>query len=172
MFSYTKKLAIVVSTAFALTACDWSSDSVEATNTAPEAVSDSVSTTADTQLMGQLEASDRDGDSLSFSLSSEPMNGSVIVDTDGSYRYQPDPEFVGDDAFSFSVSDGELNAEGTISIAVEVLQVSFLSTVRAAFEQESQSTPLAVNGREFEQDVLDTAEFDDLIEAGEVSGND
>lgn len=172
MFSYIQKLAIVLSVTLAVSACNWSNDSEPEPNMAPEALSESVSTSADTAFMGQLAGSDSDGDELVFSLGSEPVNGSVMVDADGAYTYTPKAEFVGEDSFTFTVSDGELSAEGTISISVEVLQVSFRDSVRDAYSQNAQSTPLAVNGRNYEQDVMNTAEFDDLVAAGEVSGND
>lgn len=170
MFSYKQKLAIVLSAALAVSGCNWSGDSVA--NIAPEALSESAVTTADTVLMGQLVGSDSNGDALTFSLASEPANGSVIIGADGAYTYTPAAEFVGDDSFSFTVSDGEFSAEGSISITVEVLQVSFRDSVRDAYSQNAQATPLAVNGRNYEQDVMNTAEFDDLVAAGEVSGND
>ncbi|RUO66424.1 hypothetical protein SAMN06297229_0066 [Pseudidiomarina planktonica] len=172
MSSYIQKLAIVLSVTFAVSACNWSGDKEPTPNTAPEALSDSVSTSTDTVLMGQLAGSDGEGDELVFSLAAEPVNGSVTVAADGAYTYTPNAEFVGDDSFSFSVSDGELSDEGTISINVEVLQVSFRDSVRDAYSQSAQATPLAVNGRNYEQDVMNTAEFDDLVAAGEVSGND
>lgn len=166
------RIAVIMSSLLVLSACGGSSDDEPMPNSTPRAVSESVTTTTDTPVMGQLTASDRDGDALTFSLGDEPMNGTVTVSSTGAFTYTPAAEYTGDDSFSFSVSDGDLSAEGTISITVEVLQVSFRSAVREAYAQDAQSAPLSVNGREYDQDVMDTAEFDDLVAAGEVSGND
>ncbi len=51
-------------------------------------------------------ASDVDGDVLSYALSSDPRSGSVAVSGDGMFVYTPRSGFIGDDSFSYSVSDG------------------------------------------------------------------
>lgn len=172
MNSSKTRIALLISSMLVLSACGGSSDDEPTPNSTPRAVSESVTTTTDTSVMGQLNASDRDGDALTFRLEDEPMNGTVTVSSSGSFTYTPASEYTGDDSFSFSVSDGELSDEGTISITVDVLQVSFRSAVRESYGQDAQDTPLSVNGREYDQDVMDTAEFDDLVASGEVSGND
>lgn len=141
-------------------------------NTAPEAISSSITTTAETPAMGQLTAADSEEGTLTFSLDAAPNQGTVSVASDGSFIYTPNAEFVGSDAFTFRVSDGQFSSRGSVSVTVNELTVSFRTAVRDAFGQSSRARSLAVNGRDYQQDVTTTAEFDDLVAAGEVFGND
>ncbi|MGB0466608.1 MAG: tandem-95 repeat protein [Pontibacterium sp.] len=76
----------------------------------------------DTPLTGQLVASDMDGDSLSYALAQdgEPAHGTLLLNADGSYTYNPEPDFVGNDSFTYQVSDGQ----GGVTLASVSLTVS------------------------------------------------
>ena len=102
------------------------SESSTQSNTAPiftdpnnVVVGDTVSFTTDedTPVSGRLNASDDDNDALTFSLSQSPGNGSVVLNSDGSWTYTPNDDFNGDDSFSAMVSDGQ---GGTDTITVNV----------------------------------------------------
>ncbi|HZQ32321.1 MAG TPA: Ig-like domain-containing protein, partial [Mycobacterium sp.] len=57
---------------------------------------------------GNLNAVDPDGDPLTFTVTQNPSNGTVVVNTDGSYTYTPTPGFAhtgGSDAFTVTVDD-------------------------------------------------------------------
>ena len=64
-------------------------------NRVPEAISGTLSITEDDgEIVGQLSAIDRDaGDSLTFSVASQPAEGSVVVNADGSYSFNPGADF-------------------------------------------------------------------------------
>ena len=64
------------------------------------------STPEDTPFNGNLTGTDVDGDTLTFSKASNPSNGTVTVNPDGSYTYKPNPNFTGSDTFTYKVSDG------------------------------------------------------------------
>ncbi|MDN7124559.1 hypothetical protein [Pseudidiomarina terrestris] len=49
---------------------------------------------------------------------------------------------------------------------------SFRILVRDAYAQESTAAPITVNDKDIDFDVLDTAEFDDLIASGTINGRD
>ncbi len=92
-----------------------------ALNTPPVTFDETVSTREDEALSGQLVATDPDADALSFTLEDggEPENGTVTLNTDGSYTYTPDPNFSGTDTFTYAVSDGRggtTTATATITI--------------------------------------------------------
>ena len=72
----------------------------------------------DSNIAIKLIASDPEGDSLTFSLISGPMNGS-ITGTGPSYSYTPSRDFNGVDSFEVQASDGEL----TSNVALITLNV-------------------------------------------------
>ncbi len=55
---------------------------------------------------GVVIGSDVDGDSLTYSKGTDPVHGSVVVNSDGTYTYTPDADFIGLDSFVVTVSDG------------------------------------------------------------------
>jgi VCBS repeat-containing protein len=65
-----------------------------------------ITTPEDTPVSGRVNAFDRDGDSLAFSLASRPANGTAVLNSDGSYTYTPNANFNGRDSFTVLVSDG------------------------------------------------------------------
>jgi hypothetical protein len=94
-------------------------------NNPPVAVADSYQTEQDEMLKivasGVLSNdSDPDGDTISAVPSSETtqFGGSVVISSNGSFTYAPPTGFVGTDTFTYTVTDGELNAQGTVSITV------------------------------------------------------
>ncbi|PSW54662.1 Ig-like domain-containing protein, partial [Photobacterium leiognathi] len=72
---------------------------------------------------GTLTATDIDGDTLMFTQSTEPANGTVTVDANGNWTYTPNTNFNGDDSFTVTVSDGKGGTD-TITINVEVIAVA------------------------------------------------
>lgn len=133
-------------------------------NQAPTASGASLTTQADTELTGMLSAEDADGDSLTFALVDESANGSVTVEADGSFSYQPNDTFTGNDSFSFRASDGDRDSNvANVEIVIEPLEVSFSTYSRQAFGQMPTDEPLPVNGRVFVQDVAEPSAYDDLL---------
>ncbi len=63
--------------------------------------------------------SDPDGDALQVTYASDPANGSVTINPDGTLTYSPDANFAGTDTFSYTVSDGE----GGTSVATVTVYV-------------------------------------------------
>jgi VCBS repeat-containing protein len=92
---------------------------VAAVNDAPVAADDSVTTDEDTSTAGNVLANDTDldGDALTASLLSGPSNGSLTLNTDGSFTYTPAVGFTGTDGFTYTVSDGQ---GGTATAAVTI----------------------------------------------------
>ncbi|WP_210467780.1 Ig-like domain-containing protein, partial [Vibrio crassostreae] len=90
-----------------------------------DAIGDTVSfiTDEDTPVSGTLSASDEDGDSLSFSKSTEPSNGTVVIDENGDWTYTPNENYNGDDSFTVIVDDGNGGTD-TITVNVAVTPVN------------------------------------------------
>ena len=87
-------------------------------NDAPVAKSSAVSVDEDSPFSGRLQATDVDGDQLTFALVSQPVNGGVLLNADGSFTYTPKADFNGSDSFSYKVSDGTLESSATATVTV------------------------------------------------------
>lgn len=72
---------------------------------------------------------DVNGNSLSAVLETPPRNGSLSLGTDGAFRYEPDPDFVGDDSFTYRADDGNVLSE-PVTVEIAVTQEAFPLTVR------------------------------------------
>ncbi|ELV7518558.1 tandem-95 repeat protein, partial [Photobacterium damselae] len=92
-------------------------------NDAPIGEDVSAETQEDTAVTGQLTATDVDGDNLTFKPGSNPENGSVTINADGSWEYVPNPDFNGEDSFTVVVDDGNGGTD-TITVIVNVTPVN------------------------------------------------
>ncbi|OLS40375.1 Ig-like domain-containing protein [Bacillus sp. MRMR6] len=77
----------------------------------------SVSTLRNTEVLGNVEASDPDGDTLSYSVTGNASNGTAVVDATGKWTYTPVTGFTGADNFTITVSDGK---GGVVSVVIHV----------------------------------------------------
>ncbi len=74
----------------------------------------------DTVFSDTLAAFDVEGDDLTFSAGTLPLNGILTVNPNGTFDYIPDEGFLGTDSFTYDVSDGNGGtATGTVNIEVE-----------------------------------------------------
>ncbi|WP_374663339.1 tandem-95 repeat protein [Ramlibacter sp.] len=71
-------------------------------------------------LVNPLEAAnDIDGDALTPAIVNGPLHGTVTLNADGTFTYQPDANYSGADSFTYTVSDGELVSQpATIHVTV------------------------------------------------------
>lgn len=74
-------------------------------NESPVASASPVTTPEDTPVNGRIDATDIDGDLLSFAVTAAPLHGSVVVNADGTYTYTPAPNYNGTDSFVVRVCD-------------------------------------------------------------------
>jgi len=92
-------------------------------NDIPTALDDAYNTDEETELVvaapGVLENDfDVDGDDLVAVLVSAPVHGVLNLNSDGSFTYLPDPDFTGQDLFTYLADDGELSGLATVRINV------------------------------------------------------
>lgn len=89
-------------------------------NRAPVLGNLQFSTTEDTDLSGQLTATDADGDALTFTRSSNPSKGTVTAfGTNGSFTYRPNRDAFGSDTFTVGVADSPASGTiGTVTIQI------------------------------------------------------
>ncbi|NOH23157.1 Ig-like domain-containing protein, partial [Vibrio europaeus] len=87
-------------------------------NSDPLGESIAVTTDEDTAISGTLTATDQNPtDTLTFSQTSSPTNGTAVVNPDGTWTYTPNTNFDGDDSFTVTVDDGN---GGTDTLVVNV----------------------------------------------------
>ncbi|WP_037005920.1 cadherin-like domain-containing protein, partial [Ectopseudomonas composti] len=88
-------------------------------NDAPVSGPSSISTNEDTPIDGKIIARDVDGDTLTYSIANGngPQHGTVTLNADGTYTYQPGKDFNGSDAFTVTIDDGN---GGTTTSVVSV----------------------------------------------------
>ncbi|WP_395303353.1 retention module-containing protein [Pectobacterium polonicum] len=93
---------------------------VRPVNDAPVTADQSIATDEDTPVSGTIVATDVDGDTLSYSVSTQPANGTLTLDgSTGAYTYTPGANFNGNDRFIVTVSDGNGGTTtSTVSIGV------------------------------------------------------
>jgi VCBS repeat-containing protein len=100
-------------------------EKVGALNDPPEAVDDAYSVNEDGTLQvtapGVLGNDvDMDGDPLTAVVESDVSNGSVTLNADGSFIYEPAPEFNGIDSFTYKANDGSADSNiATVTITVD-----------------------------------------------------
>ncbi|MBR9836953.1 MAG: tandem-95 repeat protein [Rhodobacteraceae bacterium] len=94
---------------------------VEPVNDAPVANDDTESTPVDTPVTFDPTENDTDvdGDPLTVTDVSDPANGTVAINGDGTVTYTPDAGFTGDDTITYTVDDGNGGTDqGTIVVTV------------------------------------------------------
>ena len=142
-----------------LTACNGSSEK----NVAPYFGVNYFVTETDTPLTETIKAFDKNNDALTFTVISQPSNGTVSLTSTGGFSYTPATEYTGNDQFQVAVSDGEFTINGTVNIEIKVAMVSFLNYSRQAFMQNAEAPPLRVNGRTFIQDAMTPEDYANLL---------
>lgn len=133
-------------------------------NRLPTSTAASFETQADIAIDGQVEGADEDSDPLTYAAITQPTNGTLAFESDGSFTYTPAATFTGMDEFTFNVSDGTATSQSaTVMITVNPQEVAFSTFSRAAFAQAPTDEPLPVKGRLIEQDVMEENAYDDLL---------
>ncbi len=129
-YAYTPSANYFGSDSFSFKVDDGYSESNSATvsitvnpvNDAPTSEDFAITVTANTTYTGTIEATDVDGDVLTFAIVSNGTRGSASI-TDlnaGEYQYVPNTDVLGNDTFTFTVSDGtETAGPYTVSVSIE-----------------------------------------------------
>ena len=131
-------------------------------NVAPVALDMSIVGAEDAKLASKFDASDFEGDSLSYVIVKNPTKGTVTASGDG-FNYTPDANSFGTDSFSYKVTDGtdESNiATVTLNIsAVNDLPVAKVDTVFTDEDVSFLISDVTTNDTDPDGDVLTVASF-------------
>jgi VCBS repeat-containing protein len=126
-------------------------------NDAPVATNQDLSVAEDAQLTGQIGASDIDNDPLTYTLTTAPANGSLMLNPDGSFTYTPNTNYNGNDLFVVSISDGVGGiTNSTINIAVTPVNDAPVAVNRqVSVAEDTQGAPLNIAApRDIDGDTL------------------
>jgi len=103
----------------------------------PEAANQSLSTLENTDLALVLDATDADRNTLTYTVLTQPTNG-TLSGTAPDLTYAPNEDYVGGDSFTWKVNDrtfGSTTATVTIAVTEYTPEVSVVATDAAAAEE-------------------------------------
>jgi predicted secreted protein/predicted phosphodiesterase len=89
-------------------------------NSVPTAHEQSVTVIKNTEKTIMLTGGDPDNDPITYSITTQPLHGTISIGTGFSYIYTPDKNYVGSDSFTFKTNDGFIDSNAaTVSITVQ-----------------------------------------------------
>jgi VCBS repeat-containing protein len=124
-------------------------------NDAPVAGADSFTTDEDNALAGNVLTNDSDaeGDPLTATLNTGPNHGSITLNADGSFTYNPTADYNGPDGFTYAVSDGMKSKIGTVTITVAPVNDAPVVADDTATLAEDTPAVIAVLGNDTDVDT-------------------
>jgi len=145
-------------------------------NDAPTVEAATFSLSEDTPFNGQLRGSDADGDSLNWSIVSQPTNGTLDFNAAlGTFTYRPALNFFGTDSFDVTATDGVADSEVT-TINLTIISVNDRPLVTAVTLATDEDSPLdsTITATDVEnQDVsfrVDAAPRNGIVSLDSASG--
>lgn len=104
---------------------------------------------------------DPNEDPLTTTILSEPLYGSLVLDSNGSFTYTPGPNWFGEDSFTYEVSDGELTDTATAYITVESVNDAPVAIDDYVETEEDTSViiDLLANDHDVEDDPLEVVQL-------------
>jgi len=131
--------------------------SVSPVNDAPVATARLLTTPEDTPLSITLSGADVDGDTLSFTVTSQPAHG-ALTGTPPNLTYTPASNYAGPDSFTFTASDAvTASAPATISLSVAQVNDAPVVTARSLTTPEDTPLPITLSGSDADGDTLSFA---------------
>ncbi|WP_336775813.1 Ig-like domain-containing protein [Paenibacillus sp. MMO-58] len=124
-------------------------------NDAPSAVNSGVTTNEDTPINNSVSANDVDNDTITYTVKTEPEHGTLDLKSDGTYTYTPDPNFNGEDSFTFEANDGH-GGKSTGTVTINVTPVNDAPVAEAGTKTATEDTPVngSVSGSDVEGSTL------------------
>ena len=175
--TYTPITDYVGTDQFTFIVNDGMSDSNEATvsitinpvNDRPTADNKSATTDEDTPAAMTLTGSDVDGDSLTFSVLTNPSHG-TLSGTAPNLTYTPASDFNGSDSFTFKVNDGKLDSiAATVAITVNPLNDPPTASNQSLTAYQGSSTSITLLAQDIDSTLL-TYRIQDNPAFGSLSG--
>ena len=131
--------------------------SVNAVNDAPLANAGTLTTNEDVAASGSLNASDIDGDALTYSIVANGTKGSVtlINAATGTYSYTPNANVTGTDNITFKVSDGLVDSNiATVNISISAANDAPIANAGTLTTNEDVAASGSFNASDIDGDAL------------------
>lgn len=123
-------------------------------NHAPIANNQTITLPEDGSASITLTGSDVDGNALTYSLVTSPANG-TLTGTAPNLIYTPNPNFNGNDSFTFKVNDGTVDSNiATVSISVTPVNDAPVANNQSVSLPEDTSTPITLTGSDVDGNSL------------------
>ena len=127
---------------------------VTAVNDVPLTSDVSTVTLINTNAVITLDASDVDGDALTYSVVDDPTNGTVSLN-EGIATYVPSTDFTGSDSFTYKVNDGTVDSEtATVSITVRSVNTAPETSSQSVTTNEDTAVTITLVGSDADGDTL------------------
>ncbi|MCY1075824.1 Ig-like domain-containing protein [Archangium lansingense] len=127
---------------------------VNPVNDAPAANASSLTASEDTGTAIVLTGFDVDGDSLTFTVSTQPTNG-TLSGTPPNLTYTPDADFHGSDSFAFVARDTALSSmPATVSVTVTPVNDAPVANAQSVQVEERSSVVITLTGTDVDGDTL------------------
>ncbi|MCE5276587.1 MAG: tandem-95 repeat protein [Planctomycetaceae bacterium] len=184
-FTYTPKLNYNGTDSFNYTVSDGKGGTAKAlvnititpVNDAPAAVDDAATTAEDTPVTVNPLANDTDvdGDALTISANTQPANGTLVKNANGTFTYTPKLNYNGADSFNYTVSDGK-GGTATATVAITVTAVNDAPAAVNDTATTPQGQPVTIdvlaNDSDVDADTLSVASFTQGAHGSVIAGSD
>jgi len=133
---------------------------VTAANDAPVAIGETYSTAEDTALTIALPGvlgndSDPENNTLTAVKVTNPANGTVTLNANGSFTYNPNANFNGSDSFTYKANDGFLDSNTvTVDITVSAANDIPVATPQTLTTPEETALAITLSGTDVENSPL------------------
>ena len=130
---------------------------VNAVNDAPTISPSAITTNEDQAASSTIVANDVDNDTLTYGLSSDASNGTVVVTaTTGAFTYTPDSNYNGSDSFVLWVSDddGTTKVTGTYNVTVNAVNDAPTISPSDITTNEDQAASSTIVANDVDNDTL------------------
>ena len=160
--TYTPAADVSGADSFTYKANDGSVDSNTATvsitinpvNDAPVANAKSVTTSEDTPVSITLSGSDKEGNSLSYSIVAQPAKG-TLTGTAPNLSYTPAADVNGADSFTYKANDGSADSyTATVSITINAVNDAPVAAAKSVTTQENTPVSITLAGSDKEGNTL------------------
>ncbi len=150
---------------------------VNPVNDTPVAVAENYSSDEDNTLTvpaaGVLaNDTDLEGTALTAILVDDVTHGTLALAPHGGFIYTPDPNFNGEDSFTYKATDGTLESSiATVSITVNSVNDAPIALAQSASTDEDTALPITLNGNDIDGDTLTTFNVTVQPQFGTLTGS-